>query len=117
MTPGRYNIVVYEGASFRQRFVWRAKGGRPVNLTGYDAILRVRSTVDSIDTLLELSVANGGIELFGASGVIELAMSREAVLALPFASAVYDLLLFGSDGATVAPLLKGKFIVEQGVTR
>lgn len=116
-TPAKYNIAVYEGASFRKRFVWKGKNARPTNLTGYSAILRVRATVDSEDVLLELSTANGGIVLFGTTGAFELVLSREAVLALTFQQGVYDLLFFAPDGVSVVPRMKGRFTVEQGVTR
>jgi len=115
-SPGRYDMTIYQGASFDTTLTWKVGDpATPVNLTGYTARLQVRSSTDAATTALELTTANGGIVLGGAAGTIALAVSATATAALSPGYYVYDLELV--NGATVTRLVEGRVTVSAEVTR
>lgn len=114
MIPGKYNIVCPQGSTLSQQFTYSIDG-EPVDLTTYTAKMQVREKYTSKTSVIDLTTENGGITLGGeegtidiyvASGVTELTISKEYV---------YDLELV--SGSTVTRLIEGKFIVTPEVTR
>lgn len=116
ITPGNYDITVYQGGTFSQQFTWRDQNNAPVNLTGYTARMMARASVDSASPFVTLTTENGGIALGGAAGTITLAMSAAQTAALAAQNGVYDLELVSGSGA-VSRLLAGNLFVSAEVTR
>ena len=115
-SPGRYDMTIYQGASFDTTLTWKVGDpATPVNLTGYTARLQVRTSVDAATTALELTTANGGIVLGGAAGTVALAVTAAATATLSPGYYVYDLELV--NGATVTRLVEGRVTVSAEVTR
>ena len=114
--PGRYDMTIYQGASFDTTLTWKVGDpATPVNLTGYTARLQVRTSTDAATTALELTTSNGGITLGGAAGTIALAVSASATTSLSPGYYVYDLELV--NGSTVTRLVEGRVTVSAEVTR
>lgn len=116
-TTAKYNISLQQGASFERKFVWKGANKRPINLTGWSAVLQVRVGPGQ-PILIELSTANGGIELGGIQGTIKVKLSATQTQALTFTSAVYDLKLIPPSGAGTLDrrLMEGKVTLSPAVT-
>lgn len=110
------NFTVEKWADFNQRFCFRSKSGRPVDLSNCTAKVQFRSTAVSPDVLFEISTENGRIKPLGKNGVIQFDVSSELTGAIAFAAAVYDLVITFSDGSRFR-FLEGKIAVSEGVTR
>lgn len=114
MTPGRYNIKVYQGSTFTLAPRWKIDGNY-VNLTGYSAEMKVKNSPSSVSTIIELSTANGRITMGTTDGKITLNLTAAETTALTPGQYVYDLELTAPN-TTVTRLLEGGFIVYDGVT-
>jgi hypothetical protein len=115
--PGRYDLTIYQGATFDLTMTWRQGTPlAPVNLTGYTARMQLRETTGSPTTVLSLTSANGGgITLGGAAGTIALNVSATVTAAMAPGTYLYDLELV--SGATVTRLVEGRAVVSPEVTR
>lgn len=114
MTPGRYNIKVYQGATFNLTPRWKIDGTY-VNITGYSAVLTVKNSPTSVSTIIVLSSSNGRITIGGTNGQFTLALTSAETDALTPGNYVYDMEVT-SPGGIVTRLLEGGFIVYDGVT-
>lgn len=116
MSAAQFTLEIAQGETLAQTFVWQNDAGQPVDLTGYTARMQVRERHESQTVLLELTTANGGIQLGGASGTITLSMSATQTAALTWRRGVYDLELVSPAGV-VTRLLEGVATVSPEVTR
>jgi len=115
-TPGKLNLVAYQGASWDYTLTWLA-GGSAVDLTGYDARMQVRESYDSEHVILDL-VAGTGITLGGTAGTIYLeadATTTAAFDGVPNKQFIYDLEL--ENAGVVTRLVEGTFTINPEVTR
>lgn len=115
--PGRYDMTVYQGATFNRVFTWQV--GTPaanVNLTGYTARMQLRSNPAATTSVLELTTTNGRISLGGSAGTVTLALTPTETAALPADQYAYDLELIAGNGE-VTRLLEGFVTVDAEVTR
>lgn len=114
--PGRYDMTIFQGASFDRILTWRV--GTPavaVNLTGYTARMQLRSTPSATSAPLELTTANGRIALGGAAGTITLTLTAAQTAGIPAGQYAYDLELV--NGSDVTRLVEGFVTVDAEVTR
>lgn len=114
MTPGKLDIDIYQGATFRKQLIWKIDGV-VVNLTGFTARMQIRLAVDSDVSLLELTTENGRIDITDIEGKIDLVISASDTELLDFSSAVYDLELV--DGTEIFRLCQGSVTLHKEVTR
>jgi hypothetical protein len=114
--PVTYNIVIYQGATFSQSFIWKDSNQTPINLTGYTARMMVRTTVSAAAPFITLTTENGGIALGGSAGTVALSMSAAATAAITELFGVYDLELVAPGGA-VTRFLQGIVTLSREVTR
>lgn len=114
MRPGKYNLVIYQGSTFRKTFYYKP-GGVAADLTGYTARCQIRETIASVTDLVELTTENGGITITALEGKIELLITATATAALTFTTAVYDIELI--NGTEVIRLVGGKVTLDKEVTR
>jgi DNA/RNA endonuclease YhcR with UshA esterase domain len=114
MTPGKYNMICPQGATFAKQLTY-AIDGDPVDLTTYTARMQVREKHTSKTIVVNLTTENDGIVLGDETGTIDLYISDEATSAITAKDYVYDLELISSG--EVYRLLEGKFIVTPEVTR
>lgn len=112
----KVNLNIYQGATFRHRFVWKDGKGKPINLTGYTARLQARESIESANAPITLTTENGGISLSGVTGAISLYMSDEATALITTKKLVYDLELEAPNGDVVR-LVSGSINVSFEVTR
>jgi hypothetical protein len=114
MTPGRYNIKVYQGATFELAPQWKIDG-KYVNVTGYSANMIVRNSPTSPASIVTLSSANGRIVVGTTDGKFTLQLTAAETTVLNAGQYVYDLEVT-APGGKVTRLLEGGFIVYEGVT-
>ena len=113
MPAANYDILIEQGATYRQEFVWKDSAGVAINLTGYTARMQVRQL--KTETVLLSLVQGSGITL-GVNGSILIFVSATATTALPLVPARYDLELQSADG-TVTRLIQGDVTISAEVTR
>jgi hypothetical protein len=114
MTPGRYNIKVYQGSTFSLAPQWKIDGTY-VDVTGYTAILTVKNSPSSETSITVLSTDNGRITVGTTDGKFTLNLSAATTTGLAAGNYVYDLEVTAPN-TTVTRLLEGGFIVYEGVT-
>lgn len=114
MTPAKIDLTIYQGATFRKSFVWKADGVA-VDLTGYTARMHIRENLEDASAAITLTTENGGITLGGNTGQIDMLITATQTAAITFSSAVYDLELV--NGSEVVRFCMGKVIVSKEVTR
>ncbi len=117
ISPGQYDITIYQGATYSQQFTWKDQAGTPMNLTGYIARMMARVSVDAATPFINLTTENNGIELGGAAGTIHIMMSDVQTAALTPQHGIYDLELENSAAKIVIRLLQGTLIISPEVTR
>jgi hypothetical protein len=112
------NLFIEAGATYAESWLWRQGNKKePVNLSGCTARLQIRESVGAADVLLELTTANGGIILGGATGLVSLFLSDTATTALEFLTGVYDLEIVQTPLTRVRRLMEGSVTVKPQVTR
>ena len=114
MTPGRYNIKVYQGSTFSLAPQWKIDGTY-VDVTGYTAAMSVKYSPSSVSSIIDLTSANGKITVGTTDGKFTLALTAGETTALAAGNYVYDLEVT-SPGGVVTRLLEGGFTVYEGVT-
>jgi hypothetical protein len=113
--PGTYNFTINQGETISRKITWQP-GGTPQDITGYSARMHVRRTKEDVDTVIELTDANGRLVLGGSAGTITVTLSDTESSAIEALDYVYDLELI-SPGGVVKRLLEGPFEVTREVTR
>jgi len=114
MTPGKYNFICPQGATFSKQLTWDIDE-TPVDLTTYTARMQVREKYTSTAKILDLTTENGGITLGDENGTIQIEVAATDTANIVAKTYVYDLELVSSSNVT--RLLEGQFIVTPEVTR
>lgn len=114
MTPGKYNMICPQGATFSKQLTYSIDD-EPVDLTTYSARMQVREKHTSKTVVVNLNTEDGGISLGGEDGTIDIYISDEDTAEISAKDYVYDIELIASN--EVYRLLEGKFIVTPEVTR
>ena len=113
MTPGKYNMVCPQGATFTKRLTWTISDV-PVNLTSYTGRMQARVSYGSkCDPIFTLTTENGGISL-DEDGNIDLLIDSDDTETFIPKEYLYDLEL--SSASEKYRLVEGKFIVTPEVT-
>ena len=122
----RYNISIWQGATFGLTITIKDAVGNVSNITGYSARMQIRESYSSPTPAETLTTANGEITITGAEGnvAIQLAATRTANLYVdlsgpgkpPKRTYVYDLELIDTSNV-VSKLLYGDAAVYAEVTR
>lgn len=122
----RYNLTMWQGATFGLTITVQDTTGNVSNIAGYTARMQIREAYDSPTATETLSTANGEITITGAEGnvAIQLAATRTANIFVdltasgrpPKKTYCYDLEL--TDTANVvSKLLYGDVVVYAEVTK
>jgi PIN domain nuclease of toxin-antitoxin system len=96
-TP-KVNLVINQGATFRHRFAWRDKNGRPIDVTGFTARMQIRADAAASAALVTLTTENGGIALGGKAGTVALYLNDTNTSAITWNKGVYDIQLVSPSG-------------------
>ena len=113
MTPGKYNMICPQGATFSKTLTWTIDDV-PGDLTGYTARMQARDKVGGSCIVANITTENGGISL-DDEGNINLLISSDDTKTINAKDYVYDLEL--DSGSKVYRIIEGKFIVTPEVTK
>jgi hypothetical protein len=117
MTPGKLNLIIYQGTTFKRILRLKDSTDTAIDLSGATVRMHVRSSLSDTATLLELDEDNGRAVVSDAvNGEVTLLVSDEDTTLLDFSSAVYDLEIEYSNG-TVDRVLYGSVKLSKEVTR
>lgn len=116
MSAGTHDILIEQGATFKQRIVWKNSLGVAIDLTGFTAKMQARKSYTAPDILVQLTTENGGITLGGINGTIDLLLTATQTSALSFTSGMYDIELISGTGE-VTRLLAGEITLSKEVTK
>ena len=117
MPAGTLDLEIEQGATFTKVLTWKDSEDVPINLSGFQARMQIRTTEEAADPpALALTTVNGRIALGGIAGTITLLISATDTSAITAGSYVYDLEL-ESGGGTVTRLVKGAVTVDREITR
>jgi hypothetical protein len=118
MAAGTYNFVIEQGATFSKNIEWNDEDGTPVPLDGLTGLMRVRSSLNATEVILEFTTDDTTM-VFTDPGVITLAQDSDVTAALDFTMAVYDLKILDPsvDPPLVTRLLKGTVQLSKEVTK
>ena len=116
MSAGSYDFDIEQNATFERTFTWEVDGD-PVDLTGFDALLHIRTRADK-SVILYTAAMGDGIELTATptDGTLVLIIPAADTLAMNFTRAKYDLLLTDGDGNQTR-LIQGDVNISKAVTR
>ena len=114
MSAGIYNMTIEQGSTFKLQLVCKDDSSQALNLAGYSARMKVKSTYGT-EALLSISSPNDGIVITNATGTLDLTISAATPAALVPQSAVYDLEI-ESAGGEVTKLIRGKTLISPEVT-
>jgi hypothetical protein len=133
VTPASAGLKAVRGATWEDTFTYNDPDGEPVDLTGYEARMQVRTLdgqygLTTTDTLvMELTTENGRLSIDEPeSGVVALRVEAEDMVALNPANEKKDVLAYslelfipaaGSTPEYVIPLVQGKVTVLGETTR
>lgn len=110
------DLVFQQGTDFSHIVGLTNSDGSIFPLTGYTARMQVREFAYSSTILLELSTANGKIEINGPAGQLVLEIPNTETAAFTWRSGVYDLEITSSLNI-VTRVMEGNATVSLEVTR
>ena len=116
--PATYPIVCPAGATFDLQLLWEIDA-TPVDLTGYEAKLEVKTTYSAAAALITAETSTGEItldeitEVIGGQTVvisnIQINIPADVTAAVPAGNYVYDLKVWTGATPTVTRLIQGKW--------
>lgn len=109
LVPARQNFTIYQGATFFKRIFYKLEGELQ-DLTGYSAELIIKDKPQK-NVLLTLSTSEGGIELGGAAGTIDIEITDDETKLLTWKTGVYELFLTDTASRTDVLLFGGFKVV------
>ena len=111
MSAGTYNFILEQGATFN-RILTVQENGSAMNLSGYSAASKFRSTHDSSTVVgtFTCTISNA------SNGQVTMSMTSTATGNLEEGIYLYDLEIT-SGGGTVTRLMQGKVTVNPEITR
>lgn len=113
--PGDLDITIQQGGTFNLILIWQDQNGNAVNLTGYSADMRIKSSAGASTTLHESSTSNGEITLGASTGYITIIIAAATTAAFNWLSAVYDLKMTDGSG-NIIYLVGGAAVLNAQVT-
>jgi hypothetical protein len=122
MAASKYSFVIEQGATTNFGILYQDSNKEYIDLTGYEARMQLRPTVNSSTVYLQLSSSlnpDGTGIIVDPSGSINVYISSCTSSMLTFDQAVYDLEIYSGSGACpyVIRLLEGNIKLSKEVTR
>jgi hypothetical protein len=115
MPASLYHIICEQGATLVRVVVYKDSAGTPVNLTGYSARMKVRTSRSADGVYLALATSGQGITV-DSVGEIEITVPAVTTARIPSGRYYYDLEVVSSTGV-VNRVVEGDFTVTGEVTR
>jgi hypothetical protein len=116
---GKFDLIIQQGATFDLEMTLKQENGNPINLTGYEARMQIRTRHSAQTAMLEITTdEDGGITFPDpATGKIVIEIPAETTAELKaIKAAVYDLELIEPQGK-VRRVVEGTVTITPEVTR
>lgn len=127
MAAGIYNLTLEQGSTTNFKIQYKDSAGDPINLTGYDAAMQIRSNFADNNPITYITLSSSlapdgtGLNLeSGSQGYIQIFISACSSSALNFNTARYDLEIYsGSIGGCpiTTRILEGQVNLNKETTR
>lgn len=127
MAAGIYNLTLEQGSTIDFQIQYKDSAGDPINLTGYDAAMQIRSNFADNNPTTYITLSSSlepdgtGLNMVSASnGYIGIFISACSSSALNFNNARYDLEIYsGSIGGCpiTTRILEGQVNLNKETTR
>lgn len=119
MAADTYDLTIDQGADWFWTVTWKvgstARSATPKDTSGFTARMQAREKYDSATTVLNLTSANGGIDV-SSNGIFSIHATAEQTAAIPAGKYVYDIEAV-SDAGIVTKLARGRIRVVAEVTQ
>lgn len=109
-------LIIEQGTDFFHIVSLTNADGSAFDLTGYDARMQIRATVESVTPLVSFTVANSRIAINVLTGQITLSLTNTDTTAMTWRSGVYDLEIISGTGV-VTRIMQGNATLSLEVTR
>jgi hypothetical protein len=113
MTPGTYNITIYQGADLDIPITWKDEAQAVIDLSGYSAKFVAR---DSFGKVVLSLTKDDGITVAATSPNVRITRTAVQTAALDYEGGTYNLELT-SAGGTVYRLLEGRCTLSRETAR
>lgn len=118
MIAVRRDETIEQGGIYERNYQTTNDDGTIFPLTGYEARMQVRPSVESTTILLSASTSDGRITINAPSGIVMVSIGADVTAALTFNSGVYDVEVFKTGvPAEVRRLAHGFVSLSKEVTR
>jgi hypothetical protein len=105
MAAGKYNLLIEQGDTFTHTFTYYDDNKDIIDLTGYSALLTIKSSLTGGSTILTASTSTDYLTLSGSSGRLQLVIPNTITSTLS-SSGVYTCDITSSSGI-VTRILEG----------
>lgn len=110
-----FDITITDNADWSMVVTYETAGGAPIDLTGYTAIMTLRTHPAASVAMLQLSSAAGEISINAALGMMTVSVTSAQAATLTQGRGVYDLMITNLGGS-VTRIVGGTVTIESGVT-
>lgn len=111
-----YHLVIDQGATLRDSFIYKDSHSVAIDLTGYSARSQIRTSHSALTPILSISTQNSTIIITPLTGVITFAVPATTTAALTPGNYVWDLEIVDGAGV-VTRLVGGTCTITPEVTR
>jgi hypothetical protein len=123
MIAAKYDLIMEQGATFQEQFLWTQADGDPVDMTNFDLRMQIRPYHDAPNYILEGEWDGGTLTPTGdivfstipAFGLFNITISAAIMETLVFVSGVYDIEV--DTGTAIIRLVEGSVELNKEVTR
>lgn len=113
-----HNINIPQGSKFEMNVQALNSDKTVKDLTGYDARMQIRQTVNSVSPLLSITTGTGEITINAPGGIVMVRIPATTTIGLTFNDAVYDIEIYKSaDPTEVSRIVEGFASLSLEVTR
>lgn len=109
-----HDLTLYQGKTVNFSLIWG--GSDPIDITGYDARMDIRSSASEAAAEAEFNVGNGRVTVGTTDGLIRVTMSATDSAELTAGDYVYDIEVI-DDSGNVFLGLSGRCEIVAEVTR
>lgn len=117
MSAGQFNTIMDQGSTFALQLACQDPTGTPINLSGLQCEMQLRSLPEDNNYVLELSTQNGDITILGAQGIIQITATSTQTGAVSPGPYYYDVELTNPNTNSVTRVVQGQVVVNAEVTR
>ncbi len=115
---GKYNFVLEQGATFILPVVYKDSDGNLIDVTGYEARMQIRETIDSVVPLIsKTSNPPNGIVVNELESKFTITVPANETTSLPAPIRAFYDIEFETPAGEVIRVLEGRVRIKPEVTR